>query len=81
MEIEILDPDAKELLLLLAKQKRIRILNNELDETTMAEVVSLLKLGKKIQAVKLVRERLGFGLKEAVDYVDGLRLGVRTDNR
>ncbi len=36
------------------------------------EVVSLLEQGKKIQAVKLYRERTGVGLKEAKDAVDAV---------
>lgn len=36
------------------------------------EIVSLLEQGKKIQAVKLYRERTGVGLKEAKDAVDAI---------
>ncbi|MBK8097085.1 MAG: ribosomal protein L7/L12 [Planctomycetes bacterium] len=34
------------------------------------EVDALLRAGQKIQAIKLVRERTGLGLKEAKDLVD-----------
>lgn len=37
---------------------------------------ALLAAGKKIEAVKLVRERTGLGLKEAKDFVDGLEQGA-----
>lgn len=37
-----------------------------------AEVLMLVQLGKRIQAIKLVRERTGLGLKEAKDVVDRL---------
>jgi large subunit ribosomal protein L7/L12 len=37
-----------------------------------AEVLMLVQQGKKIQAIKLVRERTGLGLKEAKDLVEGL---------
>jgi len=33
---------------------------------------ALLLGGRKIEAVKLVKERTGFGLKEAKDYVESL---------
>ncbi|NLX96112.1 MAG: hypothetical protein GXY83_08045 [Rhodopirellula sp.] len=36
------------------------------------EVVSLLEQGKKIQAIKVYRERTGVGLKEAKDAVDAI---------
>ena len=44
----------------------------------MAELVrpvrALLKQNKKIEAIKLVRERMGYGLKESKDFVDHLQL-------
>jgi len=36
------------------------------------QVVRLLHAGKLIEAIKLVRERTGMGLKEAKDYVERL---------
>ncbi len=36
------------------------------------EIVSLLKQGEKIQAIKLYRDRTGAGLKEAKDAVEAL---------
>jgi ribosomal protein L7/L12 len=42
------------------------------DSDAEAEIVSLLGQGRKIQAVKLYRERTGVGLKEAKDAVEAL---------
>ena len=50
----------------------------ELDEAAMggsdsvAEIRLLKQQGKQIQAIKLMRERTGLGLKEAKDRVDAL---------
>ena len=44
----------------------------ELSLSAMARVRELLAAGKTIQAVKLVREDTGWGLKEAKDFVDRL---------
>lgn len=41
-----------------------------------AEVQALLARGKKIEAIKRVRERTGLGLKEAKDYVEGIERGA-----
>ncbi len=41
------------------------------------EVRHLLKNKQKINAVKLVRERTGVGLKEAKEYVDAVEKGLR----
>lgn len=35
-------------------------------------VLELVRMGKKIQAIKLFREETGFGLKEAKDFIDSL---------
>jgi ribosomal protein L7/L12 len=40
-----------------------------------AEVAELLARGKKIEAIKLVREQTGLGLKEAKDFVETLEAG------
>jgi hypothetical protein len=42
------------------------------------QVLELLRAGKKIPAIKLYREKVGGGLKEAKDYVEalGLRHGI-----
>ncbi len=45
---------------------------DELSPTAMAQVRALLAAGKTIQAVKLVREDTGWGLKRAKDFVDRL---------
>ncbi len=36
------------------------------------EILSLLKQGRKIEAIKLYREKTGVGLKEAKDFIDAL---------
>ena len=41
-----------------------------------AEVCALLNSGKKIEAIKRVREQTGLGLKEAKDLVDALERGL-----
>ena len=38
----------------------------------MAEVVALLRLSRKIEAIKLYRQMTGTGLKEAKDAVDSM---------
>ena len=38
----------------------------------MAEVVALLRMNRKIEAIKLYREMTGTGLKEAKDAVDNM---------
>ena len=42
------------------------------DSSLEAEVLALLEQGRKIQAIKLYRERTGAGLKEAKDAVEAL---------
>lgn len=44
----------------------------ELSLAAMAQVRELMAAGKTIQAVKLVREDTGWGLKQAKDFVDSL---------
>lgn len=41
-------------------------------EVWQAEVLELLRRGNKIQAIKVVREATGLGLKESKDYVETL---------
>lgn len=41
-------------------------------EVWQAEVLELLRRGNKIQAIKVVREATGLGLKESKDYVESL---------
>ena len=41
-------------------------------DTIRSEVERLARAGKKIDAIKLVRERAGLGLKEAKEFVEGL---------
>ncbi|CAM3689074.1 ribosomal protein L7/L12 [Nocardioides zeicaulis] len=38
----------------------------------LAEVQELVRLGKKVQAIKVYRERTGVGLKEAKDAVEAM---------
>jgi hypothetical protein len=44
----------------------------ELDDARLATVLRLLDDGRKIEAIKLVREASGAGLREAKGYVDTL---------
>jgi hypothetical protein len=41
-------------------------------DTIRSEVERLARAGKKIDAIKLVRERAGLGLKEAKEFVEAL---------
>ncbi|WP_371136059.1 ribosomal protein L7/L12 [Pseudomonas sp.] len=43
----------------------------EFDQGLPVEVVAALERGQKIEAIKLLRELRGMGLKEAKDAVDG----------
>jgi ribosomal protein L7/L12 len=40
------------------------------DNSMLAEVVTLLRQNRKIEAIKVYRERTGVGLKEAKDVID-----------
>ncbi len=42
------------------------------DEALAAAAGALVRQGRKVEAAKLVKERLGCGLKEAKDYVESL---------
>ena len=44
----------------------------------MTEVERLTRAGQKINAIKLVREKTGWGLKESKDFVDALEAGKPT---
>ncbi len=44
----------------------------------LPEVRALLDRGQKIEAIKIVRQRTGLGLKEAKDYVESLAAGATT---
>lgn len=46
-----------------------------LSEADLQEVHAMIAANQKIQAIKLVRERTGMGLKEAKDYVEALESG------
>jgi len=46
---------------------------NTVDPALDAEVATLLRVRRKIEAIKLVRQRTGIGLKEAKDRVDALQ--------
>lgn len=43
-----------------------------LDPEALEQVMQLLRSGNKIEAIKLVREKSGSGLKEAKDFVESL---------
>ncbi len=45
---------------------------SKMDETVKRRAQALLAQGKKVHAVKLVREQTGMGLREAKEYVDRL---------
>lgn len=45
----------------------------ELPEELRRELWNLIHTGNPIQAIKLVRDRTGLGLKEAHDYVEAMR--------
>lgn len=60
----------------LKRQEKLleRLLKNEQIETPVSEeVLALLRKGKEVQAVKEARERFGFSLLEAKQYVDQLK--------
>lgn len=44
----------------------------DIDKKIDEELKELLKEGKKIQAIRILREKTGMGLKEAKEYVDHL---------
>jgi hypothetical protein len=46
-------------------------------EETWAQVESSLNAGRKIEAIKILREATGLGLKEAKDLVDSHEAGLR----
>ncbi|QTD40089.1 hypothetical protein [Sporosarcina sp. Te-1] len=51
-----------------------RLMKHEQIETPVSdEVLALVRKGKEVQAVKEARERFGFSLLEAKQYVDQLR--------
>ncbi len=45
---------------------------NKLD----AEMIELVKAGKKLEAVKEYKERTGLGLKESKDYIDKISINI-----
>lgn len=45
---------------------------SELTKADTEQVARLIRSGNKIEAIKLVREKTGLGLKEAKDLVDAL---------
>jgi ribosomal protein L7/L12 len=51
------------------------------DDTTRAEVLALLVMGRKIDAIKLLRERTGLGLAEAKNLVEAVERGEPTPPR
>lgn len=55
------------------------IKRDEPDAFLENQIERLLAEGKKIQAVKLVRETYNCGLKEAKDVVDSIQIGMREE--
>lgn len=53
--------------------------NLTLSARSLAEVRQLLGSGNKIQAIKMVRDQTGLGLKEAKEYVDALEGNPHAD--
>lgn len=53
-------------------QTTVQVAQKTLGGEDVQQVVSLIRSGKKIEAIKLVRESTGLGLKEAKDVVDGM---------
>lgn len=53
--------------------------NAEPADSQLDEIKSLLKAGKKIEAIKRVREETGRGLKEAKDLVDAIEQKMVAD--
>ena len=54
------------------KKRQVTTTPVELSETQRLEVQALVAEGKKVEAVKRVRQETGLGLKEAKDYIDQL---------
>lgn len=50
--------------------------DHHLDAATSAELVRLVQAGRKIEAIKLMRERTGLGLAEAKSAVDAMGVGL-----
>ncbi len=50
--------------------------DHHLDAATSAELVRLVQMGRKIEAIKLMRERTGLGLAEAKSAVDAMGVGL-----
>jgi hypothetical protein len=50
--------------------------DHQLDPATSAELVRLVQAGRKIEAIKLMRERTGLGLAEAKSAVDAMSVGL-----
>ncbi len=48
-------------------------------QDVLRDALALISSGKKIEAIKLLRERFGLGLKEAKDMADGLEKGRSTE--
>ncbi|HEY0622068.1 hypothetical protein [Sphingomonas sp.] len=51
----------------------VRAAPTEVPEELRQELWNLIHTGNPIMAIKLVRDRTGLGLKEAHDYIEGMR--------
>ena len=49
-------------------------------EDAASKIASALLAGKKIEAIKICREEMGLGLKEAKDYVEKLIRDLNAEN-
>lgn len=52
---------------------------SEESSSSLEEIKKLLRKGQKIQAIKLLREESGCGLKEAKDQVDAIQAKMIAD--
>lgn len=60
--------------------RREALLRSPLDPVLVKRVIDLCTSGKKIQAIKELREATGLGLREAKDLVDAIDAGHRPAN-
>jgi sugar lactone lactonase YvrE/uncharacterized Zn finger protein (UPF0148 family) len=54
------------------------ILHDRLDELLLPQIRDFLARSQKIEAIKLVRQHTGIGLKEALEAVNAIEVGTRT---
>lgn len=49
-------------------------------QNQIEEISQQLRLGRKIQAIKIYRQATGFGLKDSKDFIDQLETALRTED-